>query len=219
MNRSASDQRTWRSPRCWLLLLIVIVVGLSADLISKQWAFDSVAGTPVVVTRHALVENPDFNPIPPHQSVVAIPGRLLNFHLVLNSGAVFGIGSEQRAFFIVFTILAIIVALYIFGWQTDRSSLMAHLGIGLVMAGALGNLWDRVMIGRVRDFLHMFPGRQLTFGLQWPGGGSEIFPWIFNIADVLLLLGMGILLIHLHLADRREQRLQQASMKASESES
>ena len=47
MNRTASDQRTWRSPRCWLLLLVVIAVGLSADLISKQWAFDSVAGTPL----------------------------------------------------------------------------------------------------------------------------------------------------------------------------
>ena len=218
MNRRNPDQRTWSSPGCWLLLLVVIAVGLTADLVSKQWAFHSVAGTPVVVSRHALVENPGFNPIPPHQSVIAIPGRLLNFHLVLNSGAVFGIGSEQRGFFIGFTLIAIIVAVYIFGWQTRRSSLMAHIGIGLVMAGALGNLWDRLMIGRVRDFLHMFPGRQLPFGLQWPGGGSEIFPWIFNIADMLLLLGMGILLIHLHLADRREQR-QQASIKAAESES
>ena len=219
MTRPTSDQSTWSSPGCWLLLLVVMVAGLSADLISKQWAFNSVAGKPVLVERNVLIENPGFNPIPPHQSMVVIPGRMLNFHLVLNSGAVFGIGSEQRGFFIGFTIVAIIVALYIFGWQTRRSSIMAHVGIGLVMAGALGNLWDRLAIGRVRDFLHMFPGRHLPFGLQWPGGGSEVFPWVFNIADVLLLCGMGILLIHLHLADRRERRLQQASSKPSESES
>lgn len=219
VTQPAADQRTWSSPKCWLVLVVVMAVGLSADLITKQWAFDSVAGTPVVVSRHALIENPGFNPIPPHQSVVVIPGRLLNLHLVLNSGAVFGIGSEQRGFFIGFTLVAIVVALYIFGWQTRRSSLMAHVGIGLVMAGALGNLWDRLAIGRVRDFLHMFPDRHLPFGLQWPGGGSEVFPWIFNIADVLLLCGMGILLIHLHLADRREQRLQQASANPSKSES
>lgn len=219
MKKASQDQLTWASPRCWLVLLLVMCVGLFADLFSKDWAFRTVADRPVVVARHALIDNPDFNPIPPHQSMVVIPGRLLNFHLVLNSGAVFGIGSEQRAFFIVFTIVALIVAIYIFGWQTSRRSTMAHIGIALVMAGALGNLWDRVALGRVRDFLHMFPGRHLPFGLSWPGGGSEVFPWVFNIADVLLLCGMGILLIHLHLADRRDRRLQQSSTKQVESES
>ena len=50
----------------------------------------------------------------------------------------------------------------------------------------------------------MLPDRHLPFGLKWPGGNTELFPWVFNIADVMLLTGMGILLIHLHLSDRKQ---------------
>jgi len=197
--------RTWASPRCWAILLLVVVVGLSLDLWTKSWAFENVAGQPVVISRHALLDNPSYNPIPFHEGEVFIPGRMLNFHLVLNSGAVFGIGSEQRGFFIVFTVVAVMVAIYIFGWQTRPRSILAHVGIGLVLAGALGNLWDRLALGRVRDFLHMFPDRHLPFGLNWFGGGSEVFPWVFNIADVLLLLGMAVLLVHLHFSDQQQR--------------
>ena len=213
MTEPRSDRRTWTSPTCWLVLLIVVALGFGVDLLTKSWAFETVAHEPVTITRHALLDNPDYNPIPIHESVVVIPGRLLNMHLVLNSGAVFGIGSEQRAFFVVFTVIAVIIAIYIFGWQTRRQSVLAHVGIGLVLAGALGNLWDRLVIGRVRDFLHLFPDRHLPFGWNWFGGGSEVFPWVFNIADVLLLSGMAVLLIHLQLSDRR-YRLEQAKAES-----
>ena len=218
MTPSPRERRTWSCLVCWVILLAIITVGLLLDLASKSWAFETVAGQPVAVSRHALLDNPGFNPIPPHEGVVVIPGRMLNFHLVLNSGAVFGIGSEQRGFFICFTLIAVGVAIYIFGWQTDRRSTLAHVGIGLVLAGALGNLWDRLLIGRVRDFLHLFPGRELPFGWNWPGGGSEIFPWVFNVADALLLTGMAILLIHLHLSDRRLRREALASRGESNSD-
>ena len=201
------------------MLLVVVFAGLGLDLWTKTWAFRTVSDEPVIVSRHALLDNPSYNPIPHHDSVVAIPGRILNFHLVLNSGAVFGIGSEKRSFFVGFTLVAVFVAVYIFGWQTNRRSRLAHIGIGLVLAGALGNLWDRLMVGRVRDFLHLFPDRHLPFGWHWPGGGSEVFPWVFNIADVLLLTGMGILLVHLHLSDRRERRMQTAAQADSKAES
>ena len=38
--------------------------------------------------------------------------------------------------------------------------------------------------GAVRDFLYMFPRRNLPFNLHWPGGSAEIFPWVFNVADM-----------------------------------
>ena len=176
MSAERGANRTWASPRCWAILLLVVVVGLSLDLWTKSWAFEHVAGQPVVISRQALLDNPSYNPIPFHEGQVFIPGRMLNFHLVLNSGAVFGIGSEQRGFFIVFTVVAVMVAIYIFGWQTRPRSTLAHVGIGLVLAGALGNLWDRLALGRVRDFLHMFPDRHLPFGLNWFGGGPRSFP-------------------------------------------
>lgn len=198
-------------PGAWIVLLSVILAGLALDLWSKREAFEHVADTPVLIDRSQVLSNPAYNPIPQHDSVIAIPGRLLNFHLVLNSGAVFGIGANQRWFFIIFSVVAVGLAVWIFGWRTDARSRWLHVGIAMILAGALGNLWDRVVLGRVRDFLHMLPDRTLPFGLTWPSGDPQVWPWIFNVADVLLLAGMAIVLIHMHLEDRRLRRTQRAT--------
>lgn len=183
-----------RSPRAWCVLLAVLIVGFSVDIMTKVYAFNHVAPAPILLERDQLLSNTAWSPIPPHNGVVAIPGRLLNFRLVLNDGAVFGIGSQKRSFFIVFTILALCIAGWIFAKNTTKNSTIAHIGLGLVLGGGLGNLYDRIFIGRVRDFMHMFPDRHLPF--SWPGGNTEWFPWIFNVGDVLLLTGMGLLMFY-----------------------
>ena len=185
----------WRSPRAWAILLIVTITGFTVDLLTKAWAFQEIAGNPVIVEREQLLSNPNWTPIPMHEGVVAIPGRLLNFRLVLNDGAVFGIGSQKRLFFIFFTLIALAIAAWIFGRHTTKNNTVAHIAIGLILGGGLGNLYDRIFIGRVRDFMHLFPDRHLPFELSWPGSNSELFPWIFNTGDVLLLTGMGLLMI------------------------
>ena len=124
----------WRSPKAWCVLLVVLFCGLALDLGTKSWSFNSVADRPVLIDRQALIENTNYQPIPPHDSVVFIPGRILNFHLVLNSGAVFGIGAHRRGFFIGFTIIAVGVCLWIFSRWIAATSTMAHIGIGLVLA-------------------------------------------------------------------------------------
>jgi len=54
-----------------------------------------------------------------------------------------------------------------------------------VLGGALGNLYDRILYGKVRDFIF------LTLNIS----GKDIWPWIFNIADVALVVGVfGLLL-------------------------
>jgi signal peptidase II len=185
----------WRSPRSWAILLLVTIVGISADLFTKDWAFHSIADSPILLEREQLLSNPNWTPIPMHDGVVAIPGRILSFRLVLNDGAVFGIGSQQRVFFIIFTFIALAIAGWIFGRQSTKKDTMAHIAIGLILAGGLGNLYDRIFIGRVRDFMHLFPDRHLPFELSWPGSNTEVFPWIFNTGDALLLTGMGLLMI------------------------
>jgi signal peptidase II len=183
----------WRSPRAWGLLLVVVMTGLAADLVSKWWAFRSVADAPVELQYEEIAGNPSYR-LPWHAGVRVVPGDLLDFRLVLNHGAVFGLGQQRRPVFVAFTLLAVVGATAVFGWWTRAGATQVHLGIGLVLAGGLGNLHDRLSIGAVRDFLHMVPRWNLPFGLRWPGGSSELFPWVFNVADVLLLTGMALLL-------------------------
>jgi signal peptidase II len=184
----------WRSPFAWMTLLGVFLLGLVVDLWLKSWAFRTVAGSPVVLDRDVILADPSWKP-PWHEGVEVLPYGLLDFDLVLNHGAVFGIGQESRTIFIAFTIVAVIVAFSIFAFWTLARSHWAHIGIGLILAGGIGNLYDRIVFGAVRDFMHMFPGWNLPFGWEWPRGGSGLFPWVFNAADVFLLLGMGILIL------------------------
>ena len=150
----------------------------------------------MLLERELLVANPHWTPIPVNARKVAIPGRILDFQLVLNDGAIFGIGSQQRLFFIIFTFIALGIAGYIFAKQTTASCTVAHIALGLILGGGLGNLYDRIFIGRVRDFFYMLPDRHLPFELSWPGGNTELFPWVFNVGDSALLCGMCLLMIY-----------------------
>jgi signal peptidase II len=188
-----SDRPAWQCAGCWVLLVAITLSGLTMDLATKAWAFRTVAGQPVELPYDEIAGNPSYR-LPWHQGVRALPGDLLDFRLVLNHGAVFGLGQQRRPVFIAFTAVAVVAAVGVFGWWTTRRARWAHVGIALVLAGGLGNLYDRLAFGAVRDFLHMTPRWNLPFGLRWPGGSGELFPWVFNVADVLLLTGMALLL-------------------------
>lgn len=194
--------RAFHSPRAWLLLLVILGGGLSADLLSKSWSFQNVADVPVVLDPSQLLEDPYHNPIPRHESKPILPFNLLHLQLVINRGAVFGLGSDKRIFFIVFTIVAIVAGLFVFGRFTQQRHRMAHIALGLILAGGLGNLYDRIAFGVVRDFLHMLPNWNLPFSWRWPGGAPSVFPWVFNVADVLLLIGIGLLMIHINRVEK-----------------
>lgn len=202
---SEMPARAWRSPWAWAALLIVFALGLTADLVSKDLAFEHVASTPVELDREHILANPTYHP-PRHRPVSVIGNGILNLQLVVNRGAVFGIGANRRVFFVSFTLVALAAGVLVFARWTSIADRLAHIAIGLVLAGGVGNLYDRIQFGVVRDFLHMFPGRHLPFGWTWPRSGNpELFPWVFNIADTLLLLGMALLLIHLNLVERQRR--------------
>lgn len=188
---------TIRSKRAWTWLLITTILGIVTDLVSKSLAFAHITEFPVHIDRAQVLSEPNLgNLIPQHDSVVVIP-KLLEFTLVLNPGAVFGIGAGQRWFFIIFTLFAIAVALLLFAKWTKPKDWTAHAGFGLIISGGIGNLYDRLVFGCVRDFIHPLPGMKLPFGLTWPGGGSdEVWPYVSNIADLYLLIGIGLLLIY-----------------------
>jgi lipoprotein signal peptidase len=105
-----------------------------------------------------------------------------NFQPKVNHGALFGLGGEYANLAnAIFAAVSILAAVAIFYWSTRRStakdwSLCAALG--LILAGTLGNLYDRLVFDGVRDFLYFHL-------IEWP---------VFNIADCCLVCGAFLLL-------------------------
>jgi len=181
----------------WFIAAIAIMLAL--DLGSKALAFHSIAAAPVQVDRRAVLGVMSVDPlalqslIPDHPAVVVVP-RVLEFKLVLNPGAVFGAGAGARWFFVGFTLVAMGFAAWMFAAWSDVRDRVLHIGIALIVAGGLGNLFDRVVFGCVRDFIHPFPNIPIPFGLSWPGGGNELWPYVSNVADKSLLIGIALVL-------------------------
>lgn len=95
--------------------------------------------------------------------------------LVRNTGAAFGIFKDQTFFFIIVSILAVMLILIIAS-KRDNTPLV-RLSLALILGGALGNLIDRVRFGYVVDFLDF---------KVWP---------LFNMADTAITLGAVFLFI------------------------
>lgn len=178
-----------RSAGSWVWLVVVVLVGLGADLGTKSWAFARIADQPVTLTRSAVLGADHLGDLlPPHQPVVVIPG-VLELTLVLNPGAVFGLGAGARWFFIAFTAVAIAFLLWMFARLTRPRDWFAHAAIGLLIAGGLGNLYDRLVFACVRDFLHPLPHTMI------PGTDRPLWPYVSNVADAYLIIGIIGLLV------------------------
>jgi lipoprotein signal peptidase len=91
-----------------------------------------------------------------------------------------------------------------FGWWTGPRDRAAHVAIGLLISGGLGNLYDRLVYTCVRDFIHPLPGVNLPFGWRMPHGDREIWPYVSNIADLWLIIGIGTLMICLFRQGRKK---------------
>lgn len=175
-------------------MLSVLILGLAADLASKSLAFEHIAPEPVIVRRERVLSTGDPRAlVPRHQPKTIIPG-VLDLTLVLNRGAVFGIGAGKRWLFVTFTAGAIILGLWMFGAWTKRGDWLAHISLGLLLAGGLGNLYDRLRFACVRDFIHPLPGITIA--------SHEVWPYVSNVADALLIFGIIGLMWHLWRADQ-----------------
>jgi len=194
---SHSSTLAWRSPRAWAVLLILTLAAIAIDLGSKSLAFARVADAPVVISRQDVLTLKAQDPslinqlIPRHEPVIAVPG-VLNFTLVLNPGAVFGTGAGGRWFFVAFTIVALPLALGLFALMTRPRDHLIHAAIAMLIGGGIGNLYDRLVYACVRDFLHPLPN------LRWPfGDRGPVWPYVSNIADAFLLVGIAVLAFYI----------------------
>lgn len=193
-----------RSRRAVVVFLLLTVAVLGADLFIKSWSFRTVAGAPVQLTPLVAEDHWAFWSQYPHEPTVVVP-KVLNLRLTTNTGAVFGLGKGNRVMFIGVSAVATAVIGFLF-WRSPHNAWVLHAALALILAGALGNLYDRWQFAAVRDMFHMLPGVNLPLGLSWPAptppaghppveGPTEVWPWIFNLADVALMVGVGGVLI------------------------
>ncbi len=124
-----------------------------------------------------------------HQEIELIPG-LFSFQLVNNPGAAFGILANQRILFILIATAAVI-AIGVFSRTPPAQVGVAPWALGMIMGGASGNLVDRIRFGPVVDFF-LFSYQDWTF----PN---------FNVADIGISVGVGLLILHLILTGETEQ--------------
>lgn len=194
-----SDKRAFRSPKVIAGFVVLVAVLLAADLVIKSWAFEHVAGVPVVLDPQA----PDAKKIPYHTPREVVP-HVLSLVLTTNTGAVFGSAKGARWLFVAVSFLAIPIVSFLF-LRSSAKMYAFHIGLALVLSGAIGNLYDRLMFAAVRDMFLLFPDVPLPFGLAWPNGSRGLYPWIFNFADVALVVGVVLLGILSWHYDRQRQ--------------
>jgi signal peptidase II len=145
-----------RSPAHWLVFGSVAVAVLVVDQLTKAW----------------LVANVSTG------QVVSVIGDYVRLILSQNSGALFGMFSQNA---VVFGIASLVVVALIVGYHARAGrSLYLSIALGLLLGGALGNLLDRLRLGYVVDFVDIGIG-----GIRF---------YTFNMADAAISIAIVMLI-------------------------
>src|SRR5437016_7738648 len=121
-----------------------------------------------------------------HDSISVIPGFFRLTH-VENRGAAFGLFADSPSewkitVLVLFSVVALAIVSVLL-WRNSHSMQSTGIGLALILGGAVGNLWDRLLNGRVVDFLLFYIGQY-----QWPA---------FNVADSAIVVGAGLLVVEI----------------------
>ena len=206
----------WRSPQAVAVFVAIAALALAADLLSKHYAFGSLLNDPHLARRVAqrrsrydawIGDDPRRMLHSLGSQAQLIPG--VRVSLSTNPGVVFGLPMPRWAVACA-TVVTIALVAFFFA-SADRKAWPMHLALALILAGALGNLYDRMFSEvalpgfdairfEVRDFIDcsQIP---LPFGFR--------YVWIFNVADVWLVVGVGILLLYWVISQRRLAKAKQ----------
>jgi lipoprotein signal peptidase len=171
------------------------VLGVVADQVSKyrvfQWLYNDgrgdqqeiIPGAFQLHTRFAT--DPDGLPLRETGAGLLASLRTLGGDILpqVNHGALFGLGNEHVGLANkAFAAISIVAAAAIIYWGSRRTTSrdpILSVALGLILAGTLGNLYDRLVFGGVRDFLYFYY-------IEWP---------VFNVADCCLVCGAFLLLV------------------------
>jgi signal peptidase II len=141
------------------------------------------------LTKWLIVKNMNFG-----DSITVIPNFFEIIH-VRNTGVAFGLltnipESYRLIFFLTVTIIAIAAIFFIFKQSKDDSAILKAI-LCLILAGAMGNLTDRVIHNEVVDFINVH-----AFTYRWP---------TFNVADTYISVGMIGLLLYTFLVPEKKK--------------
>lgn len=153
---------------------IPAVLSLVIDQASKQWA------------RAAL--GPEGS-----GRVKSVIGKALSFHYAENPGIAFSMLRDLSGGRFVLAALAVVALVMVLRYlrSTDVTQSRLHVALGLIAGGAIGNLIDRLIYARVVDFI-------LVDVDVWP-----LNPWpVFNVADIVLVVGVGLIALDMLMARR-----------------
>jgi len=141
------------------------------------WAVAAVVAAADLWTKHLIFQR---LPRLDSEPIVIVEGFLRIVHSE-NRGGVFGL-AQGSTMWLVFGVIASALVIW-FAHRKENKTVLLQIALGLIMAGAIGNVFDRVVIGYVRDFVDVcyWPGK------HWPA---------FNVADSGICVGAVYLAIH-----------------------
>jgi signal peptidase II len=121
-----------------------------------------------------------FADMPAGAAVPVLP--FFNLMMVWNPGISYGLFPASGKFGTVLLVaVSVLVVAFLIWWLWRSTSQWLTAGFGFIIGGALGNVIDRLVYGKVADFFHFY-----GFGYDW---------YIFNVADVAITIG-AILIIY-----------------------
>lgn len=193
------------SPK-WKVFWIVSVLSLVADQATKIWAraalpvagHGSLAGGVCAVPEDIVARRCG-------GTAVSVIENFWDWRLSMNPGSAFGLFSGQTGARIFLSVVGL-VAVAGMVWMLHKArpdQKVLHWALGFVAGGAVGNLIDRIYYGVVTDFvLWRYHAK------EWP---------VFNVADVVLVVGVGLMFIDIQKEGKREKALKKARQDKAKS--
>lgn len=171
---------------------LAVIASLFADLASKEVVFQALGGGPPIDNIYT------------DDHMIWVLPNALRLICHYNTGGAFGLASGKLLLFLVATAI-LVPSLVLTAYHTKEPDAPIW-ALGLIVGGAVGNLYDRIFFIGVRDFLDFLN----------PATGKSIWP-VFNVADIAIVLGVVVYFIW-SVIDTLRKRRQQRGNTASRSE-
>ncbi len=208
---SKCDHPAIKSPVAIIAFVILAAAALTGDLLSKHLVFEWLLQDPTLNANLDEVRATRPGDLRVREALRGFQRPIcpkVKFTLSTNPGVVFGL-PMPRWIVAVITVFTVALVFLFFATAPVRARIV-HLALGLILAGALGNLYDRLFSSvtvaafepiryEVRDFIDC----------------SELYyPWVFNLADAYLVTGVALLaLVWLRTARKDRSTHPQAKRK------